>query len=277
MRCLCCLLLLLFALPTWAKECQQGLTLAYNDWPPYAWTDAFGQPQGLDIEASRLISGKVGCPLSIEAIPAKRAHQMLKSGRIDLLAGATKLPQRQLYAHFSLAYRSEEVRIFVKQGHQAVTQVRQWQDVFSQRLRLILPGNGWYGADYQASKQRLSQASLLIISPNASQAVQMLAYDRGDAVVGDSLSVPFIAGEQEKLRLEALQPVLAQDGIHLMLSKVSVDETLLERFNLAIEALEADGSLPALRRKWQQISYARLSLTPSVESDLHFGDYPRAS
>ncbi|MGX2954181.1 substrate-binding periplasmic protein [Shewanella sp. JL219SE-S6] len=116
MRCLCCLLLLLFALPTWAKECQQGLTLAYNDWPPYAWTDAFGQPQGLDIEASRLISGKVGCPLSIEAIPAKRAHQMLKSGRIDLLAGATKLPQRQLYAHFSLAYRSEEVRIFVKQG-----------------------------------------------------------------------------------------------------------------------------------------------------------------
>lgn len=260
------LLLCIFIFPAWsvpseanASACSNPIKVGYNDWPPYAWQDMQGEAQGLDVELLRAFAEFLGCEINFINVPAKRSHQMLKSGSLDIMMGATKTVEREEYSFFSDPYRDEEVRLFVLDENKDNVKLEQWQDIFTQKLRLLVPISGWYGADYEKTRERLALENLLILSPDVDKSVQMLTYDRADLMIGDAIAMPYIASQHQGVRLSALKPILDHNPIHLMLSKQSMSPLLLAQFNRAIKALTINGEIARIVYKWQQISLAQQS------------------
>lgn len=260
------LLLCIFIFPAWsvpseanASACSNPIKVGYNDWPPYAWQDMQGDAQGLDVELLRAFAEFLGCEINFINVPAKRSHQMLKSGSLDIMMGATKTVEREEYSFFSDPYRDEEVRLFVLDENKDNVKLERWQDIFTQKLRLLVPISGWYGADYENTRERLALENLLILSPDVDKSVQMLTYDRADLMIGDAIAMPYIASQHQGVRLSALKPILDHNPIHLMLSKQSMSPLLLAQFNRAIKALTINGEIARIVYKWQQISLAQQS------------------
>lgn len=260
------LLLCIFIFPAWsvpseanASACSNPIKVGYNDWPPYAWQDMQGEAQGLDVELLRAFAEFLGCEINFINVPAKRSHQMLKSGSLDIMMGATKTVEREEYSFFSDPYRDEEVRLFVLDENKDNVKLERWQDIFTQKLRLLVPISGWYGADYENTRERLALENLLILSPDVDKSVQMLTYDRADLMIGDAIAMPYIASQHQGVRLSALKPILDHNPIHLMLSKQSMSPLLLAQFNRAIKALTINGEIARIVYKWQQISLAQQS------------------
>ncbi|MEE1981109.1 transporter substrate-binding domain-containing protein [Shewanella xiamenensis] len=260
------LLLYIFIFPAWsvpseanASACSNPIKVGYNDWPPYAWQDMQGEAQGLDVELLRAFAEFLGCEINFINVPAKRSHQMLKSGSLDIMMGATKTVEREEYSFFSDPYRDEEVRLFVLDENKDNVKLERWQDIFTQKLRLLVPISGWYGADYEKTRERLALENLLILSPDVDKSVQMLTYDRADLMIGDAIAMPYIASQHQGVRLSALKPILDHNPIHLMLSKQSMSPLLLAQFNRAIKALTINGEIARIVYKWQQISLAQQS------------------
>lgn len=260
------LLLYIFIFPAWsvpseanASACSNPIKVGYNDWPPYAWQDMQGEAQGLDVELLRAFAEFLGCEINFINVPAKRSHQMLKSGSLDIMMGATKTVEREEYSFFSDPYRDEEVRLFVLDENKDNVKLERWQDIFTQKLRLLVPISGWYGADYEKTRERLALENLLILSPDVDKSVQMLTYDRADLMIGDAIAMPYIASQHQGIRLSALKPILDHNPIHLMLSKQSMSPLLLAQFNRAIKALTINGEIARIVYKWQQISLAQQS------------------
>ncbi|TVL24428.1 amino acid ABC transporter substrate-binding protein [Shewanella xiamenensis] len=260
------LLLYIFIFPAWSvpseanvSACSNPIKVGYNDWPPYAWQDMQGEAQGLDVELLRAFAEFLGCEINFINVPAKRSHQMLKSGSLDIMMGATKTVEREEYSFFSDPYRDEEVRLFVLDENKDNVKLERWQDIFTQKLRLLVPISGWYGADYEKTRERLALENLLILSPDVDKSVQMLTYDRADLMIGDAIAMPYIASQHQGIRLSALKPILDHNPIHLMLSKKSISPLLLAQFNRAIKALTINGEIARIVYKWQQISLAQQS------------------
>lgn len=260
------LLLYIFIFPAWSvpseanvSACSNPIKVGYNDWPPYAWQDMQEEAQGLDVELLRAFAEFLGCEINFINVPAKRSHQMLKSGSLDIMMGATKTVEREEYSFFSDPYRDEEVRLFVLDENKDNVKLERWQDIFTQKLRLLVPISGWYGADYEKTRERLALENLLILSPDVDKSVQMLTYDRADLMIGDAIAMPYIASQHQGIRLSALKPILDHNPIHLMLSKKSISPLLLAQFNRAIKALTINGEIARIVYKWQQISLAQQS------------------
>lgn len=237
--------------------CSNPIKVGYNDWAPYAWQDPQGEAQGLDVELMRSFAQFLGCDVNFINVPAKRSHQMLKAGALDVMMGATKTQDRQEYALFSEDYRNEAVRLFVLDEKKEQIHLGQWQDIFTYKLRLLVPTSGWYGNDYHDSLGRLEQAQLLVLSPSLDQSVQMLYHGRGDLIIGDAMAVPYIASQYQGVKLAPLRLVLEENPIHLMLSKVSMSALQLTQINTAIRTLKDNGEIARVLLKWQQISLAQ--------------------
>lgn len=246
------------ALPATATfACSNPIKVGYNDWAPYAWQDPQGEAQGLDVELMRSFAQFLGCDVNFINVPAKRSHQMLKAGALDVMMGATKTQDRQEYALFSEDYRNEAVRLFVLDEKKEQIHLGQWQDIFTHKLRLLVPTSGWYGNDYHDSQDRLEQAQLLVLSPSLDKSVQMLYHGRGDLIIGDAMAVPYIANQYQGVKLAPLRLVLEENPIHLMLSKVSMSALQLTQINTAIRTLKDNGEIARVLLKWQQISLAQ--------------------
>ncbi|WP_258406007.1 substrate-binding periplasmic protein [Shewanella acanthi] len=233
--------------------CPTSIRVGYNDWPPYAWQALDGQLFGLDIELMRDFAEYLGCQVTFIKIPAKRSHQMLKEGTLDMMMGATLTLERQSYALFSRAYREEEIRLFALDKSDSHLELTQWEDIFDQKLRLLVPNSGWFGADYERTQHRLDQAHLLVLSPGPDKSVQMLNHGRADFILGESIAIPYVS-QRQGISLIALPMVLAQHDIHLMFSKASMTALQVEQFDLAIDTFRQNGLLEKVLLKWQRFA-----------------------
>lgn len=248
---------------TAASICPEPIKVGFNDWAPYSWIDPTGKAVGLDVDMLTLVAKNLGCKLTFIKMPAKRAHYMLKAGSLDMMMGASYTQDREQYAYFTDSYRNEEVRLFTKQDKLSHIKIEKWQDIFSKKLKLLVPVYGWYGEDYLQSKAELMRQGLLIISPNVAQSVRMLAYERGDILIGDSISLPYTANLFEGVVLTPFPLIVDSNKIHFMLSKQANNSGLLEEINRAILVLANRGTLAKVVTKWQNISVAKTKEVPN--------------
>ncbi|WP_235363928.1 MULTISPECIES: substrate-binding periplasmic protein [Shewanella] len=255
--------------------CPETIKVGFNEWAPYSWTDTSGKAVGLDVDMLTLVANHLGCQLTFIKMPAKRAHQMLQAGTLDLMMGASFTEDRTAYAYFSDSYRTEEVRLFVKADRAAQINVDKWQDIFTQRLKLLVPTYGWYGLDYLRSKEELSRQGLLVLSPNSHQSIQMLSYERGDILIGDAIALPYMAQHAEGVVLSPLNLLVDSNQIHFMFSKKVNNRTLLNAINQSISDLSHQGELARIIMKWQQVSLAQThEMPPKPTGELHPSKQP---
>lgn len=219
-------------------SCEKRFSMSHSgDYVPYQFTDIKGQLVGLDVEIASHIVSSLGCQLTLEKLPPKRAQHLLKEGNLDLMAAASITSERHQYAHFSLPYRDESIALFVREDDAVLFNTLTLHKALEKQLRIGAGLGGWYGIEYQAIKERALAEGLLMLQNSTEQRIKMLTHKLLDVVIAD-LYVGYYHGKKysDLARIIDLPHKLNTDPVHFMLSRKSFSGAQLDSFNQALQA-----------------------------------------
>jgi polar amino acid transport system substrate-binding protein len=251
--CVCCAAFLLatpvVAAP--ANACSKPITMTTGDWPPYNYYDDQRRVRGLDIDLARAIFQEAGCIL-VEAtpLPQPRNTVMFEQGRVDMMSGASKTPEREAAAWFSARYRQEVVALFVlaDKAHNYQS-VNSFEALVAARMAVLAPRIGYYGPDYARHTPALKASGKLFQFPSFEHGMHMLVAGRADAILGDVETI-VLAAVRQNVQVQALPFTVLDAPVYMMFNKKSVPEADVRRIDGAIERLEKRGVLEKIRRAY---------------------------
>lgn len=233
------------------EGCSKPISITTGEWAPYNYVDAQGRYTGMDVELSRAILLEAGCTLvELNRMPPSRNTYMFNAGKVDLMAGASRTLERSKTAFFSVAYRSETVRLFATPDvARRYAHLKSFADVVQDKVTLLAPRIGWYGPEYQASMPQLRADKRLSLFNEPADGINMMAAGRAMFLIGDQASVTHAAAKRG-LKLVPLPFWLVDAPVHLMFSKQTVTQDDVRRVDAAIERLRRKGVLERIRRSY---------------------------
>lgn len=190
------------------------------------------------------ISDAAGCRVEAasEQTQIQRRLELFARGELDVIAGASRRPDRETYAHFSKSYRSEKIRLFARLD-KALPPIERLDDVLTRKLILIAPSSGWMGPEFERLRPALVKAKLLLEYRRISQGVSQLQAGRGDLLLGSD-SLTDIVDIDETMPLRALPLVVHEEPTYLMLNRKTLNHSDLMAIDAAIDQLRRDGFAP---------------------------------
>ena len=215
--------------------------------------DAAGHLVGLRVELAERTLERMGCRIVWVELPWARALVELEAGRLDMLQGALRRPEREAYARlldepFTVANRLY-VRAADQTGFGPTTRLK---DAWRPGLKLGVQIGVVYGAEYAELLQDTAFRASLTQAPARRSLWQMLDIGRVDAVLADEATARW---ELAELGLQAhvlpTAVAMAEQPAQVMFSKRSVDATLVARYRDAGAALKRDGTLGRLLSKYR--------------------------
>ncbi|MDH0864703.1 transporter substrate-binding domain-containing protein [Mitsuaria sp. GD03876] len=223
-----------------------------ESWPPYLIPGADGAMRGLDAELLQAICKQAGYELNWIRGPMqwrKRRFRELQNDQFDVIFSATPTPAHEASVMYTRTYRNEAFMVAAPDPRDhRLEGVQGFEDLLRRRIPLLHVDALSLGADFEAWRQRLGDAGLLIPYPTMRQGVEMLRLNRAPLILGDELDL-LAQARSSGVRL-ARQPYgYSVQPVSLMLSRRRLDEADLARIDQAIHALEQRGSLAAIRRR----------------------------
>jgi polar amino acid transport system substrate-binding protein len=234
--------LLLIATTASAAACE--LRMRWNDDPPYLMRDADGRVTGLYADVVGATVRRMGCTLRWVEMPWARALRELEAGRIDILAGGLRLPEREAYAHFLPQHFVSRNRLYVREAVlPRLDGAQRLDEVVTEGLRLGVQLGVVYGPDYARLLEQPAFRALLTQGASRRALWQMLAIGRVDGVIASEASARWELAEAGlQARVRATGIYVSAGEAYVMLSRRSVDAALLQRLREADEALVRDGT-----------------------------------
>jgi polar amino acid transport system substrate-binding protein len=227
-------------------------TVRWNDDPPFSQRTADGEIIGMNADLVRESLRRMGCTPRWVELPWARALAELEAGRLDILPGTLRLPERERFAHFSAPGPQSRNRLFVR-----TDALKRWNsltrlaDLRGSGFRLGAQNGVSYGPEYE----------LLIRDPEFARTVHPVASRRSlwlmlDAGRLDGLLVDELTGRRELSQLGLQQRIsesgltVAHDLASVAFSKKTTGADFVARFNKAGEAMRQDGSEAAIVQRY---------------------------
>ncbi|MBO0369403.1 EAL domain-containing protein [Pseudomonas putida] len=149
-------------------------------WPPFEFRDQEGLYQGLAADYSNVIQERLGVTLKpTEPKTWGEVLELARNNQLDLLPGVMSTPERQNYLSFTRPYLDFPIVIL---AHEGGPQPRTLKDLYG--LKIAVVENY---APHELLRTHHPDLNLVAL-PNVSSALQALATDEVDAVVGDLAS-----------------------------------------------------------------------------------------
>lgn len=230
-------------LPGLALGCEK--TLRWDDDPPFSLQRADGEVVGINVESNRLVLERLGCTVRLVKLPWGRALKELELGRLDILPGAFRRPDREAYAHFTGPFGTPSRNIlFMHEDALARYPIGHLLELRGGDFRLGSQTNVSYGEAYQTLMQDEAFAARVHFSASRASLWQMVGHRRIDGVIADELTGRY---EINQMGLGAvIRPtavVVADEAAEVALSKRSNSLAFAARYREALAALEKDGTL----------------------------------
>lgn len=238
--------------PVWAS-CSKTLVVNQAAWKPYMFRDANGDMAGLDYELVRGILDRAGCDYRFVEVPSKRALIAVKNGEIDLVAGASITPERQVYGRFTRSYRDERMVLLTRwEDHERYPASSLDQFVSQYDVAIGAVNGGYYGEEFRnLDHDALLRSNRLFLVSNNERLIRMLVLGRIDAIVGDVVSLHTTARSLGlEGRISVHEHTLNADVVHLLLSKASTTQSDLDVINAAIDDFMATDEYDALLERF---------------------------
>ncbi len=178
---------------TWLAEHPQLKLGVYASRPPFEFRDQEGRYQGLAADYISSLQERLGVNMTpVEPSSWNDVLQQAREGRIDLLPGIMSTPERQDYLAFTRPYLDFPIVIL---AHKGGPQPRTINDLYGLKVAVV--------ENYAPHElMRAHHPDLnLVRMPNLTSALQALATDTVDAVVGDLASSVW---SLRQLKLEGL-------------------------------------------------------------------------
>lgn len=236
------LFLLLTLLPGTVLACEK--TLRWDDDPPFSMRLANGEVGGISVDLNRLALERLGCTTRLVKLPWARALKELENGRLDVLPGAFRKPEREVYALFSgKVMRPSRNILFMHRDALARWPVSRLLELQDTSFRLGAQINVSYGDDYQQLMSREAFASRVSFNTSRHNLWQMLDKRRIDGLIADESTGVY---EIRQLGLgERITPtavVVSSEAAETAFSKATTSEAFVQRYAAAVQQLVADGS-----------------------------------
>ncbi|MFT5314046.1 MAG: polar amino acid transport system substrate-binding protein [Paraglaciecola sp.] len=229
----------------------KDLSVGWELWYPYQYHNKKIELVGLDIESFNAIMAQAKLKFTSAEIPWKTHLHFIKTGKIDMAMGASKTDDRQQYAYFSLPYRQETVKLFVKKGNASQTPLTSLSDLAASPYKIGVEAGYYYGKAYQDLIKDPDFQNNISEVIDLEQNVSMLLEGKLDGFLVDPVTMKAFVNKYDMHNTFEPHPVeIYSADIHLMLSKITGDEFLLNKINQAITTLKNNDSLQKINRRW---------------------------
>lgn len=234
------LLLMLSLMPglvTATAKCERLVATGNPEYPPYLWRDPQNPRQliGANADLLKHIADELG--LVVDVIytgPWSRAQDEVRTGRVDLIAGAfLTLPRLQVmdYVHPAFYFTPNVVWVSKERSFE----YNDWEDLKGLTGDTLV--NNSFGQQFDAyAKANLTLEGVASLT----QAFQKLLLGRTDYVLYEQYPGLALAGAQGLLEhLQVLDPPISSEGLYLTLSHNSACNDAQLRGQLAVQMHKA--------------------------------------
>lgn len=229
-------LLLLPGLAAAVGKCERLVATGNPEYPPYLWRDPQNPQQLIGANADLLAEIGQQLGLKIDVIfsgPWSRAQDEVRSGRIDLLAGAfLTLPRLESMDYVHPAFLTTPSVVWVRK--EGSFPYGGWEDLRGRTGGTLVRNS--FGLQFdEFAKANLNLEEV----PNLQQAFQKLLLGRTDYVLYERYPGVALADTLGMLEnLEALEPPISSEGLYLTLSHNSACNDAWLRGQLAKKMTE---------------------------------------
>jgi polar amino acid transport system substrate-binding protein len=244
------LLALAALLPGSAWACEKSLR--WDDDPPFSMRRADGSVGGIDVDLNREALARLGCQARLVKLPWGRALKELELGRLEILPGAFRKPEREAYAYFSGALPQPSRNILFMH----VDALERWPvnrllDLQDTPFRLGAQINVSYGPDYQQLMDHEALAARVALVASRESLWQMIDRGRIDGIIADEHSGVY---ELRALGLdERIKPsdvVVSTEAAEVAFSKRALTPAFVSAYAATLEALVDDGSYARIVQRY---------------------------
>lgn len=243
------LLLAACGVATAAQPCL--LTQRWNEDPPYSMRLASGEVTGINVELVRTALARMDCKVRMLEMPFARALTELEAGRLDILPGALRRPEREAFAHFAVAIWHSRNVLFAHVEAKAIWPQRRLAEIRASGFRLGVQLGVSYGPEYAELSRDPSFMRALERSGSRRNLWQMVKLRRIDGVIADETTARHELaqlGLQDLVRMTDV--VVSDESSGFAFSKKTVDAAFVKRFDEITEAMQKDGSYQAIVQRF---------------------------
>lgn len=246
-----CVLLAVAPLQAAAAEPEPGCTLRarWGEHPPYCVRLPDGGLSGYYAEAIREAGRRVGCSVEFVEMNWARGLRELEAGRIDVMAGALKTPERTRYAHFTRPINLAPNLLFLDAAAARAWPLPRLSALADTPLWIGVVAGAGYSAEYLRLLDDPRFAARLQKVPDVTRGWRMLAEGRLDGIISDQSAGFFhgvgLPGGRQLVPVLVLsaEPAKVMVGRHR-------DAALAQALDAAFGEMIAEGWLPQLREAW---------------------------
>jgi ABC-type amino acid transport substrate-binding protein len=227
----------------WARVQDRGVWRVAMDpsFPPFESPDAEGRPVGLDVELVNEIARRMGVRAEITGVGFDELVDATAARRVDgAVSALPEMPWRTREVTYSRPYIEAGLVLAVPPG----SPVHGPADLPGRRVAAE------WGSQGDALARDLSsgedKAFELVLRETADAALEAVLGGEADAVIVDAVTLALFDGGAGRI-IAAGEPLRPDPYVVYVPHGAPV---LLEHVNAALEAMEEDGTLEAIRARW---------------------------
>lgn len=223
-----------------AQSCTK--TVRWFDDPPYSFKDTNGEVKGLSVEIARTALQQLGCEAVMVELPWARALIELKEGRLDILGGALRKPDREQYAYFSIPVNRSPNVLFIGANAAKKFRINLLEDLIGTNFRLGAQNNVSYGPEYDELMGKPEFRSRVSVISARRGAWKMIEQDRIDGLIADE-----VTGLMELQQLGLSDAVaetrvaVSKEPAMFAFAKSTNSREFVDSFDKVFTAMVADG------------------------------------
>lgn len=247
LRTLCwfTLYMALFSVSTSVHACD--IRMGWQPWADYLYEQENGAIAGLEVDILTEALKRVDCRLVFQSRALWKRHiSSSRSGDFDVIYSAAYSRDWTEWGYYSKPYRLEATRVFVHRD-------RPLADTKTlaalAKVELAALKGAFYGNEIDDFVAR--HKARITLTMGSPQLARLLVTGRVDAVIGDHRSIPFGARLVDGGHLIVEHPLsVSTTPVHFLFSKSSVDKAFVDRFNGALDSMQADKTLTRILQRY---------------------------
>lgn len=244
-----CMLLGLQMSAASAADCIK--TVRWYDDAPYAFKGADGEVQGFSSDLIREALVRMGCTARFVEMPWARALMELEAGRLDILPGALKTPERERFAYFSRPTNRSPNVLFVSKAAVDQYRLKNLADMVGTDFRLGAQIGVSYGPEYVALQNNPAFVERLVPVTQRRSAWKMVEAGRLDGMIADEVSGLV---ELQQLGISPgvvkTKVIVSSDAAMVALSRQSLKRDFADAFDRSLNSMLADGRYKQLWERY---------------------------
>ena len=211
-------------------------------WYPYQYEESrrgLHRVTGMDVEIVRELASRTGRTVAYERVPWQQHVESLRTGELDIAAGATFTEERAEFVYYSEPYRFEQNYLFTLRSQKHTWDFMNLDQLLrelrrdGQKLAVI---QGYVYGDSRVNRfiRDPANADLIVETPDDQQSLRLLLEGRVDGFLADRAVGASIVTELGVSKSVEAVPLGIAMPLHLMFSKATVSPEVVDEFNEAI-------------------------------------------